>query len=117
VERVEGLEAILNLSNFTAFELFFDETFTCVFGTCSSLRRSLSLATLFQRRLVIVKSLLLGCFDSRLNRFRASFVDGLSRRQLFTKLILVNRFDCTTCGWATLSSTLMLPLSERAILE
>jgi hypothetical protein len=101
VERVEGLEAVLNLSNFTAFELFFDETFTRVFGTCSSLRRSLSLATLFLRRLVIVKFLLLGCFDSRLNRFRTSLVDGLLGRQLFTELILVNRFDCTTCGWAT----------------
>jgi hypothetical protein len=27
VKRVEGLGAVLNLSNFTAFELFFDEAF------------------------------------------------------------------------------------------
>jgi hypothetical protein len=101
VERVEGLEAVLYLSNFTAFELFFDETFTCVFGTCSPLRHSLSLATLFLHKLAIAKFLLRGYFDSRLNRFRTSFVDGLSRRQLFTGLILVNRFECTTCGWAT----------------
>jgi hypothetical protein len=101
VERVEGLEADLNLSNFTAFELFFDEAFTRVFGTCSSLRRALSLATLFPRKLVTVKFQLLGCFDLRLNCFRTSFMDGLSRGQLFIKLILVNRFDCNTCGWAT----------------
>jgi hypothetical protein len=31
VERVEGLGAVLNLSNFTAFELFFDEAFIRVF--------------------------------------------------------------------------------------
>jgi hypothetical protein len=31
VERVEGLGAVLDLSNFTAFELFFDEAFARVF--------------------------------------------------------------------------------------
>jgi hypothetical protein len=31
VERVEGLGAVLSLSNFTAFELFFDEAFIRVF--------------------------------------------------------------------------------------
>jgi hypothetical protein len=28
-------------------------------------------------------------------------MDGLIRKQLFKGLIFVNRFDCTTCGWAT----------------
>jgi hypothetical protein len=28
-------------------------------------------------------------------------MDGLQRKQLFKVLILVNRFDYTTCGWAT----------------
>jgi hypothetical protein len=31
VERVEGLGAALGLSNFTAFELFFEEAFARVF--------------------------------------------------------------------------------------
>jgi hypothetical protein len=64
VKRVEGLEAVLDLSNFTAFELFFDETLARVFGTCSSLRRALSLETLFLRMLTTVKFQLLDCFDS-----------------------------------------------------
>jgi hypothetical protein len=60
-----------------------------------------SLATMFQQKLAIVMSLMGGCFDSRLNRFRTSFMDGLLRKQFFKGLILVNCFDCTTCGWAT----------------
>jgi hypothetical protein len=47
VERVEGLGAVLDLSNFTAFKLFFDEAFArfFFFEKRSSLKHALSLAT------------------------------------------------------------------------
>jgi hypothetical protein len=41
-------------------------------------------------------------FDLRLNCFHTPLSDGLPRKQLFDRLILVNHFDYTTCGWATL---------------
>jgi hypothetical protein len=44
----------------------------------------------------------LSCFfDSKLNHFYTPFTDGLPQKQLFKTFILVNRFDFTTCGWAT----------------
>jgi hypothetical protein len=91
----------LPLSNFTAFELFFDNThsflalnrfaFEALGVACDDVSAKISDCG------VPVWEF----FDSRLNRFCTSFMDWLQRKQLFKRLIPVNRFDYTTCGWAT----------------
>jgi hypothetical protein len=105
------------LSNFTAFELFFDDmhlflvfnrfAFDALGVACDDVSAKINDCGVP----------LWGFFDSRLNHFCTSFMDGLPGKQLFKGLILVNRFDCTTCGGLPMGSTLMLSLSERAILK
>jgi hypothetical protein len=121
LQRIAGLGAIHTMSNITAFELLFDnERFSlvwfCYFIAMLGFACASDLKRLYRKRALILnycrrvfdkpqsdellRKSLFQSTDS--NDFYTPLSYRLPRKQLFNILILVNHFDCTTCGWATL---------------